>query len=490
LTGNPESIVPPASPVITAVSASTPCNGASAALTATKGSYTTSAMTYTWTIGETSNTNYEHTFTTGNLTENTTYTVTATNAAGCASTATGGTITVYDEFSPGSITTASGKAVDKCCITVANDTEAAGGDESITYQWRLTGSNGVTPATLTGSAAAYNTGADTGYEDASSTYYINRYAKDVTCETEWVASAGTYTIVTPPDGGTFQAFNPSTATVDYMTLTDERDEKKYAVTKIGDFWIMAQNLNYQTAMTYYAQSAQPTTTSGQDSKLIGAFWCTATHGATTSSIARCNIWGALYTWDTAMSPDGIGTATITGTTNCSGLNNTDPCKQNWGRSSSGATSGGHGICPAGWHVPTNYEWALILDQLETSTTPCHTSASSTNGNCTDAGKHAKSKCEVTNTCSSAYTTSNADSRHWLYNASALGDDTNGLNVIPAGRRSSDGGATPYTNYLAYMMSSSVDGSNQPIVAFDYNNNYARFQKYARAVGTSVRCTKQ
>jgi hypothetical protein len=107
---------------------------------------------------------------------------------------------VYPAVSPGAITTASTivKAYTNPVVTVQNSAPASGGSGDITYQWRRSGSS---YATLTGSDASYL------FNDASicekeGTYYINRYAKDVTCNTGWVAAEGVYTLsVNGPPGG-------------------------------------------------------------------------------------------------------------------------------------------------------------------------------------------------------------------------------------------------------------------------------------------------
>jgi hypothetical protein len=75
---------------------------------------------------------------------------------------------------------------------VTSVTDASGGSGNITYEWRR---SGASPATLTGSAETYDISNDVSNYTAVGTHTINRYAKDATCNTAWVAAAGTYTVM-------------------------------------------------------------------------------------------------------------------------------------------------------------------------------------------------------------------------------------------------------------------------------------------------------
>jgi hypothetical protein len=150
---------------------------------------------------------------------------------------------------------------------------------------------------------------------------------------------GGCTFTQPAVVGTFADFHNTSvySSSTYVTLTDERDNKNYTVVKIGTRWIMAQNLNYQTGLTWRSASNSPSTVTGSNKALIGSFWCPGGFSTetTTSTLASCDVWGALYSWETAMMLDGKGTWTETdGGGYCTGAANTDACKRNWGRSAS------------------------------------------------------------------------------------------------------------------------------------------------------------
>jgi uncharacterized protein (TIGR02145 family) len=88
------------------------------------------------------------------------------------------------------------------------------------------------------------------------------------------------------------------------TLTDARDQQKYPTVCIGNQVWMGKNLNWDGAGVCYDGSS-----------------------------ANCDTYGRLYTWEELM--DGAS-------------------------ASSAAPSGVQGICPAGWHVPSEAEWDTLI----------------------------------------------------------------------------------------------------------------------------------
>ncbi|MGL1936196.1 MAG: discoidin domain-containing protein [Fibrobacterales bacterium] len=92
-------------------------------------------------------------------------------------------------------------------------------------------------------------------------------------------------------------------------FVDPRDDKSYEAIQIGSQVWMAQNLNLETLNS----------------------WCYA------DDDAKCNVYGRIYDWESAMS----------------------------GSSSSNATpSGVQGVCPANWHLPSLAEWAILYDYID------------------------------------------------------------------------------------------------------------------------------
>jgi hypothetical protein len=176
------------------VTAKSTCYNQTAALSATLGAGTTTAMTYTWKVGGTSSTTTANSETSQALTAATTYTVQLRNSYGCVGAVSApATITVRPAFSPGTITSATTTifASTAPTVTIQSATRASGGYGTITYQWRRTGTSS---ATLTGTTATYTLSSDAANYNTAGTYYFNRYAKAATCNTAYVAATGTYTL--------------------------------------------------------------------------------------------------------------------------------------------------------------------------------------------------------------------------------------------------------------------------------------------------------
>jgi hypothetical protein len=93
LTGYPEGVVP-APPSLSDPHSPSICSAQAATLFATVSGGVTGAMTYTWDIGGSQDTNQTNSYTTASLSAGTTYSVTATNANNCESSPATGTITV------------------------------------------------------------------------------------------------------------------------------------------------------------------------------------------------------------------------------------------------------------------------------------------------------------------------------------------------------------------------------------------------------------
>jgi uncharacterized protein (TIGR02145 family) len=503
--------VPPAITVHPTASTST-CSGGTVQLSVTA----SSATAYQWkkgsanvldgTGGTTAN------YTTAPLSGNATYTVVVSNGA-CSTTSNSALVTIYGAVSPGAITTASTTTFIGTAptVTVGSSQAATGGSGNLTYLWVRTGGTGA--ATLTGSNATYALNADAANYAAAGTYYFNRYVKDGTCNTAPVASSGTYTLkvvsgINQPQGsctftqpavvGTFAKFHETDAYASstYVTLTDERDSKNYTVVKIGGRWIMAQNLNYQTGLTWQANSKSPSTySSSACTACIGSFWCPGGYSSSTGTSTResCNVWGALYSWETAMMLDGKWTSSGHSSSSWAertgyGTYTSSANTQNHGQSDAGATTGGRGICPPNWHVPSDGEWGDILNAMETGTKNHNTS---TGWIGTNAGTRGKSKCTVSDNSTSGNTYVSDTQANWYYNSSALGTDVYGFRGLPAGYRYNGGSNFSYRGTHANFWSSSArDGSYAWYREFPYSAaTVYRGYYYNRSSGFSVRCIR-
>jgi uncharacterized protein (TIGR02145 family) len=255
---------------------------------------------------------------------------------------------------------------------------------------------------------------------------------------------------------------------------------------------MARNLNYQKGLTWRANSVSPSTVSGQNTTLIGNFWCPGGYSSTTTISTResCDVYGALYSWETAMMLDGYGTWTEVSVYN-TGVANAENSKFNHGRTAhSGKGTDGRGICPPNWHVPTDNEWGIILDGMESGGGTVHQSTGARAWIGTDAGTRGKSKCTVVDNTTSGDTYVNDTQANWYYDSGAAGADAYGFHVLPAGFREGDGHSYVGRGYNGYFRSSSAANDRQAwLRLFGYASPLVGRDYYARSLGMSVRCIR-
>ncbi len=196
------------------------------------------------------------------------------------------------------------------------------------------------------------------------------------------------------------------------TLTDSRDGQTYKTVSIGTQTWMAENLNYEINNSYcYNDNA-----------------------------SNCTKYGRLYTWSAAM--DSVGTWA----TNGKGCGYNKTCSP---------TYPVRGVCPEGWHLPTQTEWNTLFTAV---------------GGQSTAGKMLKS--------TSGWT------------SSGNGTDAYSFSALPAGLRDGNGNYD-YEGNLAYFWSSSENNSGYAYymyLDFNYDNAYLSNYGY-KNIGFSVRCVK-
>ena len=232
------------------------------------------------------------------------------------------------------------------------------------------------------------------------------------------------------------------STYDVVTgmLTDSRDGQTYKTVKIGDQVWMAQNLNYAYIDVPYNFSYNS-----------NVYFSDSTSWCYDNDPANCTKYGRLYTWAAAM--DSVGEWS----TNGKGCGYGKTCSP---------TYPVRGICPKGWHLPSNDEWKALIVAVD----DFHTKYVSFN----TAGTKLKS---VTG---------------WSSNGN--GTDAFGFSALPAGYRiyyRSNGGYFSEGNECARFWSSTENSSNLAYymgLLYDFDNagsdnvNYENF-------GYSVRCIK-
>jgi uncharacterized protein (TIGR02145 family) len=303
---------------------------------------------------------------------------------------------------------------------------------------------------------------------------------------------GGCTYTEPALVGTFASFDPNYSAGTYVSLTDGRDNKNYPVVKIGGRWIMARNLNYQKDLTWQANANQPAV-GNSNTALIGNFWCPGGNADDSwpmiSSRYSCEVWGALYSWETAMMVDGKWTSSAHSSSTwieptSYGTFTTSGNYQNHARSDAGAEVDGRGICPQNWHVPTDGEWGDILNAMESGTGTTHNTGTLYRG--VDAGTQGKSKCMCES--GACRTDENAS---WTYYSGAQGTDVYGFRVLPSGYRASSSSDFGYRGFYTYFWSSSAYSITDAWTRqFRYLDAIVtRLNNASRANGYSVRCIR-
>jgi uncharacterized protein (TIGR02145 family) len=260
---------------------------------------------------------------------------------------------------------------------------------------------------------------------------------------------------------------------DVWKLTDTRDGNIYKVGFMPDgrMWL-AENLRYTKGLVWNKQAGMangvPFTSTDNGVPAIGSYWCPAKdETSVTPDQSSCGVYGALYTWETAMMVDGkwsdeLKTGSAWNESWESGNYYDWPgaipaAKMNNAR-------GGRGICPEGWHVPTEYEWIVLLGAV--------------NGK---AGVKLKS--------AGTYSGADPGDGKWKDDDNR-GTDDYGFRVLPSGYRNYNGSNFSSRGYYAYLWSSSASNSTYAWSRiFGYSE--ARVNRYniGRSYGFSVRCVR-
>lgn len=209
----------------------------------------------------------------------------------------------------------------------------------------------------------------------------------------------------------------------YSTITDARDSQVYKTVKIGSQIWMAQNLNYADFMTAPG--------------LKGRSWCHDGNG-----LDNCEEYGRIYTWAAAIDSSGDFSTVAKG---CG-----------YGNECSITTSV-RGICPEGWHIPSNDEWNILFTAV---------------GGDSTAGMMLK-----------------AASFDWKEYENKIGNglDAFGFAALPAGGRSS---GDFYVGSDAYFWSATEYNSRRAYrIGLSYSYERALLGGDDKSYGSTVRCLK-
>ena len=237
------------------------------------------------------------------------------------------------------------------------------------------------------------------------------------------AIVGQYNVNTEVDSVIF--YKPTIKEPTSGTFTDSRDGNEYNWVKIGDQVWMAENLAYLPSVNMVNDGSEDA--AGSYYYVVGYDGTNVADAKATDNYAT---YGVLYNWTAAM--DGEASST----TNPSGI---------------------QGVCPAGWHLPSDAEWTELTDYL---------------GGTSVAG----GKLKETGTT------------HWASPNTGATNET-GFTALPGGYRI-DNGSFGDIGYYGFWWSAT--GSNAADAWFrymDYSNSSVSRSNYFKEVGFSVRCVR-
>jgi uncharacterized protein (TIGR02145 family) len=364
-----------------------------------------------------------------------------------------------------------GYAQGKWCIGAQNPYEivqvTAPSDVGATFHWTKDGKeiSGATLASLT---------LPTDLPEGKYTYI--RYATKPDCPDAVASNAFTVEVLTCGDIQSGAAIGTK------GTFEDARDKKVYKIVKMpdGKVW-MAENLNYQKDLKFNAKAEEAKgelfTFAGSGVPAIGSFWCPAlagTGGSVTTSQNTCNVYGALYTWETAMSENGLGS----GEWNENNVSDYYLSGAVTPPDNNCAGASGRGICPAGYHVPTDLEWAEMLEEIETEG---YTTQNDFGWKGTNAGDMLRTN--------STFLGTDPGNGAWV-NTTNIGSNTTGFSAIPSGARNSTGIYFEGRSGYAFFWTSSVVALDRSIMRLVYGKlSSVKRDAFSRSYGLSVRCVR-
>ena len=136
------------------------------------------------------------------------------------------------------------------------------------------------------------------------------------------------------------------------------------------------------------------------------------------------------------------------------------------------------LCPAGWHVPTDAEWTIMIQTLDPMQLVNSTNVSTfTGAQSATAGTVMKS------------TVTNPSPGNLGWNPGSSGTNTSGFSVLPGGYRDNDGSFTSIRSIAFFLSADQYNGSNANGRFMLSNNRNVYRNSPTKSYGGSVRCLK-
>jgi uncharacterized protein (TIGR02145 family) len=238
------------------------------------------------------------------------------------------------------------------------------------------------------------------------------------------------TLAVSNDHGSDIHTEPQFITVSHETgiFTDSRDNQTYQWVKIGNQVWMAENLNF----------------------IVHLSWCY------NDNETNCNSYGRLYTWPAAMA------GALSSEANPSGI---------------------QGVCPPGWHLPSDAEWADLLGYVAAQGYPNQPAPDNPNGtanalkSCRQMGSPLGDGCNTPN------------HPRWDSHSVHSGFDAFGFSALPGGYRNNHGGFFGL-GANGYWWTATERSSLTSWVRFMSHNSPSVIQGYTdKGYGYSIRCVR-
>ncbi len=209
----------------------------------------------------------------------------------------------------------------------------------------------------------------------------------------------------------------------HNTFKDNRDGNVYKIVKIGTQTWFAENLKYLPGVVGPSTGSETT-------PYFYVYDYDGTNVSDAKSTSHYSTYGVLYNWMAAMNES------TSSTTNPSGV---------------------QGVCPAGWHLPSNAEWTQLTAYL---------------GDSSVAGGKLK-ETGIT---------------HWTSPNTGATNET-GFTALPGGGRYSSGTFLDVGNYGAWWSATAYDSGDAWFLGIYYGISSVDRHDYSKEVGFSVRCVK-
>jgi uncharacterized protein (TIGR02145 family) len=230
-----------------------------------------------------------------------------------------------------------------------------------------------------------------------------------------------------------------------LRFTDPRDGNNYEVVIIGNQIWMAENLTYlpvvhsNSEFTNQGNSSQPG---------YGVYGYDGSDVPSAKSQANYTNYGVLYNWWAAM--DGAG-------------------------SSSSNPSGVQGVCPTGWHLPSDDEWTTLENYLI---------ANGYNYDGTTTGNNIAKSLASTSGWFSSSTTGAVGNTDYPSKRNATG-----FTALPGGHRNDDGAFYNFEYFGLWWSATEDDATNAWGRSLFYGYSFVKRNYYRKKYGFSVRCVK-